>query len=1134
MAKLIRRRDFLALTAAGLASPVLARPREAAASSQHPASFPEPGLWNYATKPVKVQNPGFKPKRIWCESTDWAFDGFGGSTHPNAVAHGWLEPGRPSEAAPYSCTIDYGVPAAISKFLHYYYIPQVKDYRTDPLMLSCAFASLNVYRSDNGKDWKLAERIRGAETGWPQVFTLSQPRAARHYKLEITGLVEGADGIRTYEIESYTGPAIHHPVVETSAIKAGEPCTISGSIVSAGGRTGLSVVVVPAGETGQRSARAKVQSGGRFSLSVVPLAAGTLPVTLELKDPAGTVLDRRAIRFQASPRVVVSGVKAANGGIMGRVVNTGARPVVAKIAYGESASKLPKLAPGERGEFHLLDHLHAQGQYLAELAVTENGNVSSMWAFPVERTKSALQGELSGKEIQASWSAEGEAIHLDLAPAGAQATIRTQLGLEIGGSAASVCGVERREDRSAFWSRQRDGWLESTVTPSGSGVQLAMRWLKEGIQRGTEPAVIEVRLRAAGTRFRFVPEYVYSKEPASHFSGPYGDESLVQGAWFAPTRMAALETGEGSVALVPDHDRCLMGIDVNDAVVRMRLGAEPATIKIPAVSGSWQDCFQYVVRRIYNFTEPRQFAPLTKIVMERAKYLTHNQENWSRKMQVLTSFPNQDFVFVFYGLTYTIPALYSWHLMSGDSQAGDRARKCVRWLTDYPGVRMMEGPTAGAFFSEFVSPEIKSSGKTNSDWLAEFHKIPLENPGIDQAKNRWLEPHGTGAACWTLLDYYLADGKRDARSLEVAREGLDWLLKIQNAAGGWYYAYYPDGTLVTTKEDAGNIWNIWALYRFGKLSGDERYLRAAERGKQWFAKKFIADHICRGYWEDVSGSKGKIQLSWEAYEFAIAANAFAEMQDEHLAIQAAGNAATWIWTRVIDCREYFNSYGHVDEQWGWPPATYLSPMFGLAAQTAYRLGGGDLFRDFSGAAKTIGWWTVRETPQGRWPADSTAEDVGGSFWPLEATKFVPLDGPLTPTYWVDWISSQQFTLCLRWLINEVNIRTGGKVEVDQHTLRGVIMGKPGRVSLRPEDVSVEAKHQQVNWLGYATEDSKVLAIVNHDAAVEAKLHFPPPRAESYQVLVRTENGNWKEENRMQGNPLAIHLPARGCALIEWK
>lgn len=215
--------------------------------------------------------------------------------------------------------------------------------------------------------------------------------------------------------------------------------------------------------------------------------------------------------------------------------------------------------------------------------------------------------------------------------------------------------------------------------------------------------------------------------------------------------------------MVPHRDRCLLGIERNDAVVKMRIHSEPAELLLPAVAGDWFECFRYVVTEIYKFTEPRQYRPLIESVVGEAKYLTTNQDIWSQKMQVVTSFPKVDYVYAFYGLTHTIPALYAWYQMTGDRQALERVRNCVKWLLDYPGVSIKEGPAAGAFFSQYVSPEIKT-------WQLGSVTIPESGiGGCDQADNRWLEPDATGAAAWAFLHYYAADGKRDQTVLAAAR-----------------------------------------------------------------------------------------------------------------------------------------------------------------------------------------------------------------------------------------------------------------------------------------------------------------------------------------------------------------------------
>jgi len=69
-----------------------------------------------------------------------------------------------------------------------------------------------------------------------------------------------------------------------------------------------------------------------------------------------------------------------------------------------------------------------------------------------------------------------------------------------------------------------------------------------------------------------------------------------------------------------------------------------------------------------------------------------------------------------------------------------------------------------------------------------------------------------------------------------------------------------------------------------------------------------------------------------------------------------------------------------------------------------------------------------EETYGRRGASTT--DIGGAFWPIEGSEFVPLVEPFDVTFWVDWISAQQCTACLRCLIQEVNLRSGGRIQVD--------------------------------------------------------------------------------------------------------
>lgn len=1122
----ICRRELFRILPIAVGFPAFAPLRGLAASSERLEQ------WNYVGRPVAVTNPDLRDN--WIQGARLAFDGYGGADTPLSIARCWAQQGRPTPAKPFVCTIDYGAPVAISKFRHYFYTPEIKDYRTNPFLQSTAFAAVNVYRSDDGSLWTPALSEKNLPADWPQVLTIAHPSPARHYKIEVTALVEGADGMRTYEIESFTGPAIHDPRVDhvdKDKVWSGTSCTLRGRVAAMERISNLSVRVMPSADVRTDPRPAPLTQDLGFEIPLTPLRAGLVPVTLELL-LGGEPIDRRSLTLQVSPRLAVSNIRIQGRRITGALTNNFSERLQARVGSGERSSRPLSLAPREAVPFEMeVPHPDLSA---TELLVAEDETVRNKWRFSIE-PEPVPRGRLSNAELRMEWETSAGSLHLRLHPRNAPRPIDAVLQASLDGTPLRLIASHTPAGGVSLWASYSAGSIVCDVGLQDSAIQAVWRRVNDGIEEPSRGGVLEIRLKTQGVRFRFVPAYVYSRKPIqTTLAGVYGPEaqSTIVGGWQTPTRMVALQTDQGTVGFVPDRDRCHLGIENDDAVVRIHLGDKPVKVLLPAVHGDWFESFRYVVTRIYRFEEPRQYRPLTVAVADQMRYLAGNEDIWSTRMEVLTSFPKREYVYVFYGLTYSIPALYSWYLMSGDEQALERVRKCVRWLLEYPGVRVTQGPAAGAIFSQYISPEEKQG----------------PGGGCDQANNRWIEPHATGAAAWVLLHYYLADGQKDKRVLKAIEESLDWLAREQQPTGGWVYAYHPDGSKVTEEEDAGNIWNIWALWRCGRLTGEKRYLEAAERGKRWFAKKFIDNHVCRGYWEDVSGARERVGLSWESYEFAVAAVAFQEMGDAGLAVASARNAATWIWTRVVDYRSYFTSYGHAHEQWGWAPASYVAPMFGLAAQAAYALTGDPFFEGLAGAAKTIGWWTVRKTPSGIWPDKTTGEkigfpywpekvtekEIGSSIWPPEAGTYVPVEEPFTVTYWVDWITAQQASICLRWLINELNRRSGGAIAIDPVTLAGTVQGKPGKISLRPGEVKLERGHEQMNWLVYRAENVPVLGVINTKESSTVKVALALPGVIATTVSTTMDGKSWSEKELTGGDQIDVEVPAGACVLVRWK
>jgi len=227
----------------------------------------------------------------------------------------------------------------------------------------------------------------------------------------------------------------------------------------------------------------------------------------------------------------------------------------------------------------------------------------------------------------------------------------------------------------------------------------------------------------------------------------------------------------------------------------------------------------------------------------------------------------------------------------------------------------------------------------------------------------------------------------------------------------------------------------------------------------------------------------------------------------------------------VAARDYFNSYGHAHEQLGWPPATYVAPMFGMAAHVAYVLSNDEFFAPFAGTPKVIGWWI--EQPS------------GAGFWPLEGITFVPLEGPLTIQYWVDWITAQQASLGFRWLVSEVNRRCPGKIALDAETFRGTVMGEEATLSVRESDCSVASRaHSQINWLGYRFNQGYALAVMNHSTATDvdvypnlAGLGIPNAYCES---LVTSNGAEWTTYSAADPSAVRVSIPAGGTAILVWR
>ncbi len=487
-----------------------------------------------------------------------------------------------------------------------------------------------------------------------------------------------------------------------------------------------------------------------------------------------------------------------------------------------------------------------------------------------------------------------------------------------------------------------------------------------------------------------------------------------------------------------------------------------------------------------------------------------------------------DFFYIFYSLPYAIPALTYWEELSGDRTVSGKIDSILKFTLDR---RITDGPMKGAIFSEYADREVVEKSAIPYGY-APFYTWYVNYPdekiiGLDQGCNRWITAHNMGAVLWAVTHVWRSRGKLPDDVVSAARDVADWLVSHQKADGSWSYAYKEDGTIASPMSDSGSIWNIWSLYRFGKLTGDAKYSEAAAKGVEYFKKTFTANHLYRGYWEDIYGG-GKTELNnAQGYEASIAAIAFAEMGDLDAMRISSRDSLRFICTRVLESRDYWTSYGGASEQQGWAPGSYIAPTFGYAAHLAWRKTGDDFCRRFSGLAKTIGWWQ---------------DKCGGAFWLAAAVRQQPIDMYRTEgggrQFWALWDSAQKVAFSVPWLVDEVNRRSGDTIKLGVESLKGTD-DRGVEVAARVFKGKVESTSGQVNWLGMESTSpghagEYQLVLINHAEATDVSVTLPSGCAPDSVRAFDAKGRPAKLEPKKATPSVVIHLPEQYTAVVVWR
>ena len=472
-----------------------------------------------------------------------------------------------------------------------------------------------------------------------------------------------------------------------------------------------------------------------------------------------------------------------------------------------------------------------------------------------------------------------------------------------------------------------------------------------------------VQLSVPQGRVYYMPAYMWQTSPSD----------IMVPSVNVQTRLAAIGTRELTVSLIPGTDRGKLGFQKSAIHNELLLGTQPMPVLLTAVAGDWWDTYRMAVQEIYGFHAPAQTVPVSEIQYGISRYMLEGDGIvWEPALGTVRSWPRADpesgkqgnsfCAFSFYGVPYSLPVYWARFVMSGEELARKRCRSIVQWLC-HSGIRVKEGPARGAFFSQQTFNGPIDSDTRGNTFLTQ---------GVTQAATSVLTSQATGSALWALMYYRAVSGEQEADIDQAIDEGIAWLLRSQLPDGGWPYGYDLSGRVAGGAASSGSIWNIWALWRLGTATGNQQYLEAAAHGTAWFAREFVTRHHYHGYWEDVGpGSR-------EGYDAALAAVALGEMGQSQLAVEAAKDAAQWIFTRQIECRDDNNSMGLVAEQTGWPPAAYCNPMMALSCWTAWQLTKDPFWESFAMIPKAIGWWYQ--------------PDSGAMVWIYDATSPAPMVG----------------------------------------------------------------------------------------------------------------------------------------------
>jgi hypothetical protein len=162
-----------------------------------------------------------------------------------------------------------------------------------------------------------------------------------------------------------------------------------------------------------------------------------------------------------------------------------------------------------------------------------------------------------------------------------------------------------------------------------------------------------------------------------------------------------------------------------------------------------------------------------------------------------------------------------------------------------------------------------------------------------------------------LLAYELdaRHGRVDEAWLEAGRRFGEFLLRAQAEDGSWYRAYAPDGTGLTTpaawfgasyaEQKSGTIFPVPVLTTLHRLTGDERYLRAAVAAADFIIETFVEPTLYVGGLNDTTHVKSvktdAVGVMFLMRSLRAAFEATGERRFLDGAVKAAKILASWVY-----------------------------------------------------------------------------------------------------------------------------------------------------------------------------------------------------------------------------------------------